>query len=276
MSAVARALEADDLAAARQAAAAGVKARPRDADARLLLAEICVLSGDLARAEIHAGLAATSEPARATGLSVFRQHLRGLHARAAWWEEGAVPDLPGGPSALDHHALALNVALRGGDGAAARAALDALEAARGTVPTIWNGEPAEDLRDLDDRLPHALEAVTAGGRYLWIGLDRVAEVAFEPPRRPVDLALRRARVRLHGGSEADLVICATAPGASTDAERLGRETGFAELPSGLVATRGQKALLVGEEMRGLLEAEAIAAPEPPRAAGTALAGGGDG
>ena len=268
MSAVARALEADDLAAAREAAAAAVKARPRDAGARLLLAEICVLSGDLARAETHAGLAAAAEPARATGLSVFRQHLRGLHARAAWWEGGAVPDLPGGPSALDHHALALNVALRGGDGAAARAALDALEAARGTVPMLWNGEPAEDLRDLDDRLPHALEAVTAGGRYLWIGLDRVAEVAFEPPRRPLDLALRRARVRLHGGSEADLVICATAPGGATDAERLGRETAFEELPGGLAATRGQKALLVGEEMRGILEAEAISAPEAPRATGT--------
>ena len=267
MTPVQRALEADDLTAAREAAAAAVKAAPSSGDARLLLAELCVLSGDLARAETHARLAATAEPARATALSVFRQHLRGLHARAAWWEDGAIPDLPGGPSPLDGHALAANVALRAGDGAGARAALDALEAARGACPMIWNGEAAEDVRDLDDRLPHALEVVTSGGRYLWIGLGRIAAAAFEPPRRPMDLALRRARLTLHGGSEADLLVCAVSPGAATDAERLGRETGFADLPGGLTATRGQKALLVGDEMRGLLEAGTLGSAPVPVGAG---------
>ena len=244
----------------------------------MLLAELCVLAGDLGRAETHARLATTADPGRATGLSLFRQHLRGLHARAAWWDEGAVPDLPHGPSELDRMAMAVGVALRAGEGAAAREALDALDEARGPRPMLWDGVEADDLRDLDDRLPHALEAVTSGGRYLWLGLDRLAEVAFEPPRRPVDLALRRARVRLHDGSEADLLICAVAPGPATDAERLGRETGFAELPGGLSAVRGQKAFLVGEELRGLLEAEAIAAPgaAPDAASASASAGGGDG
>jgi type VI secretion system protein ImpE len=262
MTAVARALEACDLTAAREAASADVKARPRSADARMLLAELCVLSGDLDRAETHARLAATAEPRRATALSVFRQHLRGLHARAAWWEKGAVPDLPGGPTELDGHALALNVALREGDGAAAGAALRALEEVRGARPGLWNGVPTDDLRDLDDRLPHALEAVTSGGRYLWLGLDRIAGVTFVPPARPLDLALRRARVTLHVGSEADVLVCAVAPGAATDAERLARTTEFEERPGGIVATRGQKALLVGEEMRGLLEAETMGALEP--------------
>ena len=262
MNAVAEALGADDLGSALAAAAAGVKGAPQSAEARMLFAELCVLAGDLDRAETHARLAATAEPKRAAGLGVFRQHLRGLHARAAWWDDGAVPDLPNGPSELDRHALAVNVALREGDGPAARAALDALEAARGARPGLWDGEPAEDLRDLDDRLPHALEAVTSGGRYLWLGLDRIASVAFEPPRRPLDLALRRARVALHGGSEAEVLVCAVSPNPATDAERLGRATGFEELPGGLMATRGQKALLVGEEMRGLLEAGSLGSPEP--------------
>ena len=157
----------------------------------------------------------------------------------------------------DRLALMLNVALRAEDFAAARAALDALEAARGEQPALWNNRPIGDLRDLDDRLPHAFEAVTAGGNYLWLDFALVSDVIFQAPERLLDLAFRRARVTLRDGSAADLLIPATYPSAADDAQRLARRTDFVELPEGLSIAQGQRAYLAGEALAGLLEAEAI-------------------
>ena len=84
----------DDLDAGIASAAGAVKNRPQDPKARMVLAELCVLAGDLERAETHAKLAARAAPDDAVGLGVFRQHLRGLHARDQWWQDGAVPAFP--------------------------------------------------------------------------------------------------------------------------------------------------------------------------------------
>ena len=254
---IAAALSADDVGGARDAAAAAVKARPQDAGARMFLAEICVIGGDLERAETHARLAATASPDAALGLGVFRQHLRGLHAREAWWATGALPTFPQGPSPLSMLAIRLNVALRDGDGEAAAEALAALDEARGEQAATWDGAPADDMRDVDDRLPHAIEAVTGGGAYVWLDLAAIAALTFQPASRPLDAVLRRARVTLHDGSAADVRMPAIYPAPRTDAERLGRSTDYDDLSGGIVAARGQRCWLVGDDVRGCLEARAI-------------------
>jgi type VI secretion system protein ImpE len=247
----------DDLSAGLDAATEAVKSHPRDAAARLILAELSVLAGDLDRAETHAKLVARLAPEDAVGLGVFRQHLRGFHARAQWWQAGAVPVFPMGMTDCDKLALKLNVALRAGDGNGAHAALDALEAARAEHPADWNGKAVDDLRDLDDRLPHAFEAVTRDGNYLWLDFARVREVAFQPPVRALDLAFRRARVTLIDECCADLLIPATYPAASDGAHLLARRTDFVKAAGGLTLAQGQHAYLAGDDMVGLLQAETI-------------------
>lgn len=242
--------------ATRQAVEA-VKANPDDAGARGQLAELCLLSGDLERADTHAKMAGRLDPGQTVGFGIFRQYLRGLHARAAWWESGALPEFPMGQTLADEAALKLNVALRAGDGAAARAALEEVEALRGTAPAVWNGREVADLRDLDDRLPHALEAVTQGGNYLWIDFSRIAQVEFEAPRRPVDLACRKARLSLRDGSAADLLLPAIYPGAAIPTHQLARQTDFSDGPEGLCFAHGQRAFLAGEEVVGLLDAQTL-------------------
>ncbi|MGL4237612.1 type VI secretion system accessory protein TagJ [Tabrizicola sp.] len=239
------------------AAAEAVKTKPQDAHGRIVLAELSVLAGDLERAETHAKLAARLSPGDAVGLGVFRQHLRGLHARNQWWQTGAMPTFPSGATPLDELALKLNVALFAGEGPSARAALDALDEARGPRSARWNGVPVDDLRDLDDRLPHAVEAVTAGGNYLWLDMALISEVAFQPTQRPLDLGYRRARVTLTDGAAADLLIPAVYHGSAAPEYLLGRKTDFEELPGGLTAAKGQRAFLAGEDMVGLLDAETI-------------------
>ena len=250
-------LDKDELGAAITAATQAVKTNPQDVQARGLLAELSVLAGDLDRAEAQAKLAARLAPGDAVGLGLFRQYLRGLHAREQWWTAGAVPAFPGGMTKCDRLALKLNVALRAEGFAVARAALDELEEARGARPALWNGNPIDDLRDLDDRLPHAFEAVTAGGNYLWLDFALVSEVIFQAPNRLLDLAFRRAHVTLRDGSAADLLIPATYPSPMDDAHRLARRTDFVELSEGLTIARGQRAFLAGNTLAGLLEAATI-------------------
>ncbi|WP_372574342.1 type VI secretion system accessory protein TagJ [Ruegeria jejuensis] len=246
---ISRALSDDDLNGAVGAAVATVKSRPRDFEARMLLAELAVLAGDLGRAETQAKLAGQNAPDKALGLGVFRQHLRGIQARNAWWEDGALPVFPEGPSALSNLALKMNVALRSGDGDSARALLHQLDDERGAQNVIWDGLAFDTFRDLDDRLPHALEVVTAGGNYMWLEFDTLSEVRFEPVTRPLDLAYRRARVTLTNASAADLRIPAIYPAPEGAAQSLGRITDFSEGPGGLIFGHGQRGWLVGDDMQ---------------------------
>jgi type VI secretion system protein ImpE len=243
--------------AAVAAAATAVTAKPQDGQMRVLLAELCVLAGDLQRAETHAKVASRLSPDEAVGFGVFRQHLRGLHARNQWWQAGAVPTFPAGATQLDELALKLNVALLAGDSHSARAALDSLDEARGARPAHWNGTPVDDLRDLDDRLPHAVEAVTAGGSYLWLDMALIGDITFQPVQRPLDLGYRRARVTLTDGAAADLLIPATYHGSAAPEYLLARQTDFEEQPGGLTTAKGQRAYLAGDDMVGLLDAETI-------------------
>lgn len=253
---VADLLNADALGEAAAMAVADVKARPQDSAARMVLASLSVLQGDLKRAETHATMAAQLSPGDAIGYGLFRQHLRGLFAREAWWTEGALPSFPGGPTAADQATVALNVALREGNQSAVEAALEGAEAARGTRPGTWNGKPAEDLRELDDRMLHTVEAISAGGNYLWIDMARIASISLRPVAQPLDLALRPARVTLKDGAEADMVIPAIYPAPQTDSQRLGRETDFTET-LGVMVGNGQRAWLVGDDMEGFLSAQEI-------------------
>lgn len=253
---VADLLFADALDDATALAVADVKARPQDSSARMVLAVLSVLQGDLKRAETHATMAAQLSPGDAVGYGLFRQHLRGMFAREAWWAEGALPSFPGGPTAADQAAVALNIALREGNQSAVEAALEAAEAARGVRPGSWNGKSVDDLRELDDRMLHAVEAISAGGNYLWIDMARISSITLRPVAQPLDLALRPARLSLDDGAEADLVIPAIYPAPETPAQRLGRETDFTET-LGVMVGHGQRAWLVGDDMEGFLSAQEI-------------------
>ncbi|MEM9763055.1 MAG: type VI secretion system accessory protein TagJ [Pseudomonadota bacterium] len=247
---------------AEAAAIARVKAAPQDARARLMLADLSLLNGRLDRADAQLNLAADIVPEEAVGIGLIRAQLRGIFARRKWFEEGALPTFPKGPTACDEAALRATLCARAGDAAAAAAALEALETARGARPGLWNGRAVSDIRDLDDRFAHAIEAVTSGGDYLWVDLTLVASIAFEPPRLIRDLAWRRARLTLSDGASADVLVPAVYPDAATAHERLGRTSDWHEV-SGLTIGSGQRAFLAGDAMEAIMEAETIAFPTGP-------------
>ncbi|QBF32474.1 type VI secretion system accessory protein TagJ [Thalassococcus sp. S3] len=249
-------LSNDDLDQALSLAAGRVKYQPKSTARRMEFAQLLVLGGELERADTQARLAQQFDPASAPSLTPFRQYLRGLEARERWWSEGALPDFPLGATQADKLALALNVAIRtGATETEVRRAGAELEAVRLACPVVWNSTEHADLRDLDDRLPHALEAITSGGRYLWIDFTKFSEVTFAPVSAPLDLTLRSARVSLKDGSSADLLIPAIYDAPRMPAEHLARQTDFEDLPGGLTRAFGQRAFLVEDGMAPILEAE---------------------
>lgn len=261
MTTIAHLLGQDALSDAIAMATETVKSQPDNAQARGQLAELCLIAGDLERADTHAKLAGRLDAQETVRFGLFRQTIHGMWARQAWWQDGAVPEFPMGQTPRDEVALRLNVALKAGDGDEAKAALDELERLRGEQPTVWNGNPVSDLRDLDDRLPHALEAITSGGHYLWIDFTCIAEVEFTVPQRPVDLVCRKARVTLRDDSAADLLVPAVYPGGTEPQHMLARQTDFVEAAGGLTLALGQRAYLAGDTMTTLLEAKTITFPE---------------
>ncbi len=150
---------------------------------------------------------------------------------------------------VDQHRAALDMALAAREGeAAAQSALSGFDDQRGERPIYWNGKKVTDFRDLDDRLPHALEVLMTGGAYLWVDFSRVASVTVEPIERPRDLAYRRAELSLKDGATAPVLLPAIYHGTRDDpALLLGRETQWVE-ENGITTGRGQRCFLAGDEL----------------------------
>jgi type VI secretion system protein ImpE len=225
-----------------------LKTAPSDKQARNLYIDLLVLAGDYERADAQCNLASTFAPDDLMGFARLRNQLRAMAARAAWFEDAATPDFPQGPSELDKAALKLGIAHRQGTTQETKAALEALEGLRGERPMIWNGKPVSDLRDLDDRIPHALEVIMSGGGYLWVDFAKIASVDVEPIARPRDLAFRQAELQLIDGASAPVLLPAIYHGTPADGKLLlGRETEWIDEPTGITTGRGQKCFLAGDE-----------------------------
>ncbi len=263
---ISQALSKDTLNDALQEARAHLKAKPSDQDARHLYIDLLIVAGDYERADSQCSLATTFAPEATMGFVLLRNMLRGMAARDAWFATGAVPEFPGGPSELDKLAVRLGIASRMGDREDAQAALVELEEARGERPMIWNGQPVSDFRDLDDRMPHALEVIMSGGGYLWVDFEKIAALNVEPIARPRDLAFRSAELSLIDGAVASVLIPAIYPGTdATETLRLGRETEWVEEASGITSGRGQRCFLAGDDLVSFHDLTSLEAPQPSSA-----------
>ncbi len=243
---IAEALSENTLYDAIEQAKAHVKAQPTDRDGRHILIDLLILAGDYARADAQCNLATTFAPQDVMGFAMLRNQLRAMAARSAWFDEAAAPDFPNGPTALDQAAMKLAIAHR--DRSDTAAALQSLEEIRGERSMMWNGRLVSDFRDLDDRIPHALEVIMTGGAYLWIDFSRIAALRVEPIARPRDLAFRRAELKLVDGASAPVLLPAIYHGTTAAELLLARETEWVEEPTGITTGRGQKCFLAGDDL----------------------------
>ncbi|KQO77677.1 type VI secretion system accessory protein TagJ [Rhizobium sp. Leaf262] len=267
---ISRLLDDDQLDDATAIAREKVKTTPSDKEARNLYIDLLVLAGEYEKADAQCNLAATFSPQDAVGFSLFRHHLRAMAARVEWFRTGAVPDFTHGPSEFDQLAMKASIASREGRDADAKQALLELDEKRTGMSIVLNDGATGDVRDLDDRIPHALEVLTNGGKYLWIDFGRIESLAIEPMTRPRDLAFRNAELTLLDGAVASVLLPSVYYSAdSTPGLHLGRETEWSD-DGPLVTGRGQRCLLIGDELVPFHEISSLTAPMAAKERQTAL------
>jgi type VI secretion system protein ImpE len=245
---VSAALDAGDISGAVNLALETVKSAPKDTDARRLLIDLLILSADFERADKQADILSNTAGDLTLGMALLRGRLRAAKAREAWFRDGAVPVFPGEPTPRDQIAMLLGVALREGDATRISEALLAMTTISQTSGLSINGNRVAEFRDVDDRLPHAVEVLCSDGSYMWVDFDRIETIKFNPVSSVRDLVWRPAKLRLNDGSETDVVVCVTYCSATqSDEEKLARITNWKELAGGAVVGVGQKAYLAGDD-----------------------------
>ncbi len=260
------AFQSGDLPGAIAAATAAVRAAPRDAGQRWLLAELLLFNGEVERAD--RALDAVIEDQPSPSVLEFRRLLRAEEARRQVFAEGRLPKFQGDdPTPAQTAALQALTLSRLGDAAGAAAAAAEAEALRPRVAgeVAAGGENApgvafDDLRDVDDLMAPQIELLTSAGEYMWAPLERLASLEFEAARRPRDLLWRRAAIALKDGTEGVVYLPAVYPwfdAATPPALRLGRETDWTDAAAGPVRGLGQRMLLVGEEALALRDISAL-------------------
>jgi type VI secretion system protein ImpE len=251
---------ARQLAPAIAAANAEVRRNPGDLGARVLLAELLLFDDNLDRADVILDAAAQADPTSAVVVAEFRQLLRADQARHQLKTAGRVPEFLGDPTVALRAALAAQVALRAGDLAEAARQAGEAEAVRPRVAGALNlgGDDIafDDFRDVDDLSAGFFEVLTTTGKYFWVPTERVASITFHPPRRPRDLAWRRATISVNEGPDGEVylpVVYDLRPPGLADDYRLGHSTDWIEEAGAPVRGIGQRVFLAGDEAHGIME-----------------------
>jgi len=259
MSTAGDAFKAGDIEGAVAAATAAVKAAPREAGPRWLLAEMLVFAGEFERAD--RALDAVIEETPSPTVMEFRQLIRGEVVRRQVLLEGRVPKFQGeDPTEAQKAGARAVTMLRAGDHAGAAAAAAECEELRPRVTGKIDGAAFDDFRDADDIFAAMIECHTAGGEYLWVPTERLRMLSFDAPKRPRDLFWRRCTIEMKDGQEGVVYIPTIYPWTAKDMPnplRLGRGTEWQD-DGGLVRGLGLREFLVGEGARSLTELEEIA------------------
>ncbi|TFG87148.1 MAG: avirulence locus temperature-dependent protein secretion protein [Gemmatimonadales bacterium] len=179
-----------------------VKANPTDAESRYRLFALLAFSGDLHRARKQLEALGMGDEQMERAKAVYINLLAAELERRAVFHHGTPPLMPPDPPShltLRLAALADISAGRFEDAAAKlELAVEDLPAQNGTI----NGQAFAGWRDLDDLLGSVLE-VFAGGRYMWLPLERIQSLEIKPPSHLLDLLwLPVDLIDVHGASTA--------------------------------------------------------------------------
>ena len=264
-------LKSGKLKDAVDAATASVKSNPQDLEARWLLAELLILSGQFDRADAQFDTMMTLEPRAAVAATPIRQLLRAEAARRQFFDEGRVPELLDGAGAQVRERLQAFVLLREGRAAEAGAICEQAERVRPALPgriTLTSGgrdageeRSFTDIRDLDDITAEVFEVLTRTGKYYWVEMGRVELIEFMPPERPLDLVWRPARMVVKDAFDAQVhlpAVYGTLEGAD-DASRLGQRTEWVGDEGHAVAGLGRRSFVLdGEEEIDMMAIDRLA------------------
>jgi type VI secretion system protein ImpE len=259
--------QAGNLREAVAAATAEVKQHPSDTSKRGLLCELLCFAGEFQRADAQLDAIGQQDPQSMLGVAMLRQLIRAEQARQECFGQGRVPEFLDQPPEYIQRHLEAWICLREGKAGEAAELLDEADRQRPRLPGVCDGQPFDDIRDIDDLTASLFEVLTSNGKYYWIPMESVELVEFRPPERPRDLLWRRVRMVVRDGSDGEVFIPTLYVGShaeSDDRVRLGRLTDWRGGQAEPIRGIGQRMYAVGDQDRGVLELKQlkIAAGKP--------------
>lgn len=252
--------QAGDLQAAITAMNAEVKQNPADINRRGFLCELLCFAGNFERADQQLDLMGTQDPQAMVGVALFRHLIRAEQARQQLHTDGRVPEFLTQPSPRIQLHLQASICLRENKPAEALQLLNQAEEQRPHLTGTCNGQPFEDLRDLDDLTASIFEVLTSNGKYYWIPMEDVELIELRPPARPRDLLWTRAHMVVHGGPDGEVYLPTLYAGSqkeNDDRIRLGRLTDWKGGNGAPMQGVGQRTFLVGNEGHPILQLQAL-------------------
>jgi len=236
------------LAEAIEAQNAEVKRHPADEDARYLLFVLLCFAGELERAEKQLDVLGRQDQKAQMGGLLYRSLLVAELERRQVFEGDARPVLPPDPPDYVEERLRALESLRAGDLDGLEKSIDRAVEQSPILSGSLDGREFEGLRDYDDLLGTTVE-IFAGGRYLWMPLDRLQRLEISEPTTVLDTLWHPAKLRDAEGEEADVhlpVLYAGSYAHEKEAVRLGRVTEWIERGEYYMGA-GQHILLVSRQ-----------------------------
>jgi len=251
--------EAGQLAEAITAASQELREHPADTGRRGFLVELLCFAGELDRADTHLDTLSTQDPQAAMGIAQFRQLVRAEQARQQFFGEGRLPEFLQTPSEALRRYLEASICLRDERNEEAGRLLEQAENQRKRLSGTCNGEPFDDLRDLDDLTASVFEVLATNGKYYWIPFEHVTRIEFQPPARTRDLLWRQTHLEVSDGPAGEVFMPTIYPlcGTEEDRLRLGRRTEWEGDAGGPVRGRGQRTFLIGGNDLTILEIQQL-------------------
>lgn len=249
-------LRAGKLIEAKDRALDMVKRHPADTDARGLLGQILLFTGELERADKQFEMIGQQDVAALYAMTAMRRLIKGELSRKQCFAEGKAPEIMGRKAPLlEKHAQAL-AELVNGNAAAAQALVAEAEAERSASPGTCDGVEFSDMRDMDDVLAPCLEVITLGGTYAWVAFSEVEWFELTEARSPVDQLWRTTKLSVREGPEGEVFLPCLYPGTADQGDdqlRLGKGTDWTESEGSPVRGLGQKMFAFDEHDRALFE-----------------------
>lgn len=237
-----------------------IKQNPDQHYKRLLFGQMLCVAGEYERADKQLDLLSTLEPKYGMEVVNWRNLIRAAQHRHDFYQAGRPPEVVGEISPqLEKHVEAI-AALRSDDEAAFAKALAEAETARKAVTGCWNEEANafDDFRDLDDLNGGFMEVLASNGNYYWVANEAISSIVFEPAKQPIDYLWRKADLMLNDGTQGEVYIPVTYISATSDEQRLARETDWQQYQSTeAMQGLGQKTYLIGEDAVSILDINSI-------------------
>lgn len=236
-----------------------VRKEPAKSQHRVFLFQLLCVTGAWDRALTQLNVAADMDPSTLLMAEVCRPAIACEALRKQIFAGKRSPLLLGEPQEwVGLLVQALQVQAQGQHAAAADLRSRALEAAPARSGTL-NGEPFEWVADADPRLGPVLEAIIEG-KYYWVPINNIQEIALEPPVDLRDVVWTPAVFTFANGGKKVGLIPARYPGSESshdDAVRLGRKTDWVDGGGELLVGLGQRMLATDSGDHPILETRSL-------------------